>query len=811
LIKVGWRRDRNALLALYPFLALLSFPTLGLLLQGTASPIYALDVFDDGGGLARLAIAVRDWTAHGPTLWDSFLTAGNAFLGQFALSPYAPDVALAFVVGPFAAFTIFVWAISAIAGIGMHLFARDALGLSTAAAVGGAVIAVLGWWHPIYGISVAILPIVLWLTDRWAKGGMSEAQSVGCGALIGALSLYAGQVQIVVFVAAIQLAWLLYVARGPRRHGSMIWAGSWALAFAIYGPVLATQIVMLPISERTVWDLAYLYGTGLTDALATIVEHYRSVLLGIPVAAGIGPDDWRYGELFLGAIGLPLAIVGAVAGRRDSAARFVLILLVAIPLLDLTALLITPLLEHLGALKSFQFVRIRHFFPFALAAAAALGIDAIASGRLAQESDPWRRRVAIGGAIVVLALVSIEALIGGRTLLRRLGGLDAARPADVGWLLAWVGLILGLIGGVALAVIIVRRTSRITAPVLVAIGLLFVGERVLLGNGAMLVGPHLATFDSALAQTPGQAFLLAQPGIDGQRVLTFGDDPNRMAFQGLRQVDGYQAIYPLAYHGFFGALTAPQLATDPDRYRYFHSWGARAYAFGPAVDPELVALSGARWLYVRGDGVPTIPGLIARFASGDVTVYEDPAAFSRAFLVGAVDQGPEATILDRLAAASLDDLHGRAYASGADARLLDPTVGSGLGAASVPGPAGTATVVVDDPDRIEIDIRADRSAVLVLTDVMAPGWVAEADGRPVPIATVDAAFRGVLVAPGLHRIVFRYAPAFTYLGFGLAISGFVSLGAAVWILGKRARSAPQDRQTDARRLPVSNRPSGADR
>jgi uncharacterized membrane protein YfhO len=92
--------------------------------------------------------------------------------------------------------------------------------------------------------------------------------------------------------------------------------------------------------------------------------------------------------------------------------------------------------------------------------------------------------------------------------------------------------------------------------------------------------------------------------------------------------------------------------------------------------------------------------------------------------------------------------------------------------------AGDATIVSMTPDRVEIDVRADGPSVLVLTDVMAPGWIAERDGAEVPIAAVDRAFRGVAVDASTSRVVFRYAPVFTYLGF--AAAGVALLAALAW-------------------------------
>jgi uncharacterized membrane protein YfhO len=48
--------------------------------------------------------------------------------------------------------------------------------------------------------------------------------------------------------------------------------------------------------------------------------------------------------------------------------------------------------------------------------------------------------------------------------------------------------------------------------------------------------------------------------------------------------------------------------------------------------------------------------------------------------------------------------------------------------------------------------------VLVLHDTYYPGWIAEVDGRSVPILRADVLFRGVELDAGRHRVVFRFAP-----------------------------------------------------
>jgi uncharacterized membrane protein YfhO len=48
--------------------------------------------------------------------------------------------------------------------------------------------------------------------------------------------------------------------------------------------------------------------------------------------------------------------------------------------------------------------------------------------------------------------------------------------------------------------------------------------------------------------------------------------------------------------------------------------------------------------------------------------------------------------------------------------------------------------------------------VLTLHDPYYPGWIAEIDGRRVPIRRADTLFRAVDVPQGSKQVVFRFAP-----------------------------------------------------
>ena len=167
----------------------------------------------------------------------------------------------------------------------------------------------------------------------------------------------------------------------------LIWGGTWALALSLYGPVLISQLVMLPDSVRSIWDLRALYGPTPFQALTDMIGQYSQLVIGVPIGSGLGASPARYGTFFLGAIGLPLLALGIVGGRRDRRGWFLLALLVLIPVWDLVGVLLAPIEQQLSFLKSFQVARIRHLFPFVVVVNAAFGADILS--RTSWPGGPW--------------------------------------------------------------------------------------------------------------------------------------------------------------------------------------------------------------------------------------------------------------------------------------------------------------------------------------------------------------------------------------------------------------------------------------
>lgn len=83
-------------------------------------------------------------------------------------------------------------------------------------------------------------------------------------------------------------------------------------------------------------------------------------------------------------------------------------------------------------------------------------------------------------------------------------------------------------------------------------------------------------------------------------------------------------------------------------------------------------------------------------------------------------------------------------------------------------------IVVDEPQRVEIEAVLSRPGLVVLGDQYFPGWRlnvvtdGESGSRRVPILRTNRVQRGAWLPAGRHRLIYRYQPA-SY-SFGLAIS-----------------------------------------
>ncbi|HZJ71319.1 MAG TPA: hypothetical protein VFF36_10355, partial [Planctomycetota bacterium] len=183
---------------------------------------------------------------------------------------------------------------------------------------------------------------------------------------------------------------------------------------------------------------------------------------------------------------------------------------------------------------------------------------------------------------------------------------------------------------------------------------------------------------------------------------------------------------------------------------------------------------------VAFDGAPPSFERLSGAAAGSFEIVENPRFLPRARLVASAEIEP-------------DD--GRALA-----RLQDPgfpreqgvVLAAGEARAAGPAAAGSARIVRDRPDAVDVAIEPAAPGWLVLADTFFPGWVARVDGQPREILPANVAFRAVAVQPGDKEVEFRYEPLSYRAGAIVSVlaAGLLAVSCVLSLRRRAAHDAP---------------------
>jgi hypothetical protein len=128
--------------------------------------------------------------------------------------------------------------------------------------------------------------------------------------------------------------------------------------------------------------------------------------------------------------------------------------------------------------------------------------------------------------------------------------------------------------------------------------------------------------------------------------------------------------------------------------------------------------------------------------------------------------------------------------------LLEPQAGSTAAAlqafiASTPAaPAasgGEVGIIRDEPSRMRFETTSAQRAMLIVSEVYYPGWVARLDGARVPIYRTNFFLRGVIVPPGRHAIEMTYRPPGARKGALVSLATLAFIGVAALSQKMRGR------------------------
>ncbi|MDP1624403.1 MAG: YfhO family protein [bacterium] len=196
---------------------------------------------------------------------------------------------------------------------------------------------------------------------------------------------------------------------------------------------------------------------------------------------------------------------------------------------------------------------------------------------------------------------------------------------------------------------------------------------------------------------------------------------------------------------------------------------------GPAQNNDF---DWAGWVEPRIDNY--LPSTLKLIYDGPNKVYENLAAFPRAWVVRKITQVPlndQDAVKSRLLAPDFDPAT-EAVIESNDKINLD------LG-----GQTNTAIDNVQfisySPESLEIDVALASPGLLVLSDTIYPGWQVYVDGQKKAIYPTNLTMRGVWVDTGQHRVSYVYEPILFW--YGLGVSSLTCVIVIIVLVGYRRR------------------------
>jgi hypothetical protein len=667
-------------------------------------------------------------------LWNPYQFCGAPFLANSQSGVLYPGNLLHYLLGSQLATGWSAWLHLVLAATFMCLFLRG-LGVGAAAgALGGIGYAFstwqIAWLHlPTFLATSCWLPLVLWLVCRLFAGG----GWVSLGFAI-AMSLLAGHLQIAFYVLLAAGLLALYLAVGrlcAHQPRTAAWGiGLFVMALLLAGMLAAPQLIpTLELSRQSHRSAApsaqgyeaYTAYALSTDALATL---FMPDLFGNPstsdppyFGASRGRMYFNYAEgaLYVGLSTLFLAAYALL--RRRQPERL-------LPFFGGLALL--ALLMALGTAVDALFYfyvpgfgqsgspgRALVLWAFALNALAALGYEKLTN----DNATPIKTA---GIAIAVVAILATASLIKGTS-----AALSIYPAAIEAWNTQWprqAGLFV-LSAGIVLAL---------------AAGKMRTGWMALLPLGILVADLFAIGFHYNPSATPAaiypvtQSLRILQQGAQHERIMPINTDwrfsgpqavlpPNAAMVFRLRDVQGYDSLFPGRYKAFMNRLAKPGEDSSPPEVGNM--------VFAKTADLQWAAQAGVRYIL----------SLTPLSLAGAREAYIDQIYLYELY---------QATGRVRI---QTDDGHPVSF------RWLE-----------------------DGTTRVGFQVEAPAPATLLLADQYYPGWQALLDDRqPLPIQRVKEVFRQVRVPAGRHIVRFQYRPAGFRMGLYLMLLGILVGGFAL--------------------------------
>ena len=625
-------------------------------------------------------------------------------------------------------------------------------------------------------IVVTFMPLLFFFLRRGVRTGEMSAFA-GMAATTG-FALLSFQIQNAYYLLLASAIWAVFClvqvrkTTPPARLGRIVAMGLAAVAF---GFVMAA-VNFLPFADYVGESpRGQTGGRGYEFSTSYSMPPRAIVGLAVPEQVGAtiqneagqyvfpvyrGENAFRLHTEYVGALVMVLLALGALYSRRSREWWFFAGLGVFALTLSLGGN--TPLYrlyyEVLPGLKRFRAPDLAYFvLAFSLVSMAAITLERIAAlrqeGRASRTAaNPLGRLVWVGGSVAALAFLGSVAIGSGSAPMAE--GTAGLTPSQ-GWLR--LAVFAATVAAALWMWVEGRMTSRVA---LIALSLVTTADLWLMGK------KFFQTVDSPeamYAQDEITTFLTGQ--TQRGRVWPV---PGASAWP--RFID-----YPMRY-GL--ELAGGEHGNQLERYNQLAGTGQTTMVdFHNFNDPRFQAAANVRWVVASQE--LGVPWLREAYRGQEAIVYENTLALPRAYLVpGAQRIAVGENAIPRMQAPEWDPRR---------TAFVEAERDLGLPATPLQGSAELAGY---EPDRVVVNARANRPALLVLADNYYKGWVAKVDGREVPVYRTNHTFRGVVVPAGAHRVEFTFRPAELYTGLYIHLACLGLLAAyGIYLLVRRRRAS----------------------
>lgn len=685
-------------------------------------------------------------------IWDQYSYAGHSFAGEMQTAAFYPLNFLLLLfpfnrLGVLSLATYHIWYAFAhfLGACFMYALVRE-FRLSRFAAVVagicfslGGFVAHAGWPHILH--SGIWLPLILLFLVRGMRAETRRRVLVNAsisGLCLG-LAILAGGLHIVIMEMLVIASAAAFVAFQPEcqrngggRRGWTVPAIAASVA-AVVG-LCAGAVQLLPSMEYSALALRWLGGSGAMPATAKIPYTFltdssnwpQSVLTLLFPGRRVGGGESI--EFYLGVFPLLAAIAAVWTCWSKPWARY------------LTGLAAAAFAYSLGGFSLLHGAlyalvpklwmarepdRFVFLIDFALAILAAFGVDALLDSERHYAKWSAMNRILAGVAIVCAAALAAPPLI----------GRDDLSP--------WTSLSILLIFASCGLFWHVTKGNAGVAVRLLIVGLVLFDLNAFEWTRSKIDVAKTGTnhLDLLLSCSRAARFLKSRPGLF--RVAAPGDNgPNFGDVFEVRTIQGGGVT-----------LLKDYLPLHSDHHDLLNV----RYILKPASTAD--------------------PGAIYQDAFWKV--YEDSKAYPAAWVVHDTIIEPSQECLFRRLDDPAIDLHRTA--------LLREPLKTALDAPPT-SPTEEARFIAYEANRLELAVHAQSRGLLILSENFYPGWQATVNGEAVQIQKVDGGLRGIVVPPGVSRIVFRYVPWTVYAGGMLTLMAFAG-ALFVVVLDRSVRKA----------------------